>query len=141
MSSRVSRLAELRRQRDSNPNSNPSDAVGVQKANSDSPASKVSEQEAISSALPKTTPAVNVPVNVLENVSIGKPVEDLSVLLGSSLAENPQLASEEQTREMKVTYNSDLKKDLSHLLNRARIDTDRVLYEIKWQSYQEDQAD
>lgn len=137
MSDRVSRLAELRKKRDQKVVESLDDVkpVIVEKKvghEQDKDVNKTDEevsqkQDNLVASLPNEDTVLVATEPVSQSFEVKSPV-DTSV----SIDDKP---NEE------LTYNSDLKRDISDLLNMAQAGTERAMNEILWKRYLESQAD
>lgn len=137
MSDRVSRLAELRKKRDQKVLESLDDVkpVIVEK--------KVGHEQ--DKDVDKTDEEV---FQKQENVVASLPNEDTVLVATESISQSFEVKSPVDTSASiddkpneELTYNSDLKRDISDLLNRAQAGTERAMNEILWKRYLESQAD
>lgn len=143
MSDRVSRLAELRKKRDFGAGKGPGGASGNIKDEDRSPTKAANGND-----------LKDVGNGSKEDTSKGSTIgEDSSVVAPRSAPSTPDQAvitqdhaeprkdEKNETDFDKITYNSDLKRDISSLLAQAQAGTERALNEIIWKSYLQKQAD
>lgn len=126
MSDRVSRLAKLRRKRDAGTaHSLGGTSASLPSTHGECGNSSNQSQRAVAD---ETSPGVEIETDL--------PIEDKQTEEESSVKSE---GAKEQAQPL--TYNSDLKKDLAMLLNKATAETERSLNEIMWKAYVDDQAD
>lgn len=145
MSDRVSRLAELRRKRDSRVSKGSGGAissasvvdnthVGAKDGNDlDNGAADIVKDTEMESTIDSKAG--------FEAKDIDNPntVEAVETVIAQDTNELPRKSNE--TGPQNITYNSDLKKDIFPLLLKAQEGTERALNEIIWKAYLQNQAD
>lgn len=147
MSDRIARLAELRRKRDSASAKSPEVpthsvtelpnqlAAGEHSATIENEKNKSHDVPIILKVQSESTEASEAQFVDDDEA----PSNDKSSSESSSVGEHGADTTENGYEF--AAYNRDLKKDMSLLLNKAKLDTDKAINEILWQLYREKQAD